>query len=150
MSSEHPGIRELEREWKISLFVVIGGFALAIALAAFLTFGKRPHAVVPDQTAVEESVPPPEETALGDVSHLCRTALANAMETGAIPKKSRLSDRDPRLTDQTNRLVCDATAEEKSYSIAVDVVCEDTQRAECVSVYGIAQDDGEVLYQRRN
>ena len=99
MSTEHPDIRALQREWKIGLFVVIGGFTLAIAIAAFLTFGKKPHAVVPDQTQVAEPAPPSGDAAngLNDPSQVCSTALANAKNFGVLPMTGHLRDPDPRL-----------------------------------------------------
>ncbi len=152
MNTEHPGIRALEREWKISLFVVIGGFAIAIAVAAFLTFGKRQHAVVPDQTQIAEPASPSDEAAngLNDPSRVCRTALANAKNFGVLPNDSRLADSDPRQTDQEGRYMCDAATGKATYSIAVDIVCEDAAKDSCVSIYSIAEDDGAVLYQRQN
>jgi hypothetical protein len=152
MNTEHPGIRALEREWKISLFVVIGGFVIAIAVAAFLTFGNKQHAVVPDQTQVVEPAPPSDEVAngLNDPSQVCRTALANAKNFGVLPNDGRLADPDPRQTDQEGRYICDAATGKAKYSIAVDIVCEDVAKDQCVSIYSIAEDDGSVLYQRQN
>ena len=152
MSTEHPGIRALEREWKIGLFVVIGGFMLAIAVAAFLTFGKRPHAVVPDQTQVAEPAPSSDDIAnsLNDPSQVCSTALANAKNFGVLPKAGRLRDPDPRETDQEGRYICDAETGKAKYSIAVDIVCDDAAKESCISIYNVAEDDGAVLYQRQN
>ncbi len=53
--STGPDFRALEREWMIGLWAVIGGFVIAIAAAAFLTFGHKQHANVPDQTQMEEA-----------------------------------------------------------------------------------------------
>ncbi|HVT23403.1 MAG TPA: hypothetical protein VHD95_02160 [Rhizomicrobium sp.] len=152
MSTEHPDIRALEREWKIGLFVVIGGFTLAIAIAAFLTFGKKPHAVVPDQTQVAEPAPPSGDAAngLNDPSQVCSTALANAKNFGVLPMTGHLRDPDPRQTDQEGRYICDAETGSANYSIAVDIVCDDATKESCISIYNVAEDDGAVLYQRQN
>lgn len=152
MNTEHPDIRAFEREWKIGLFVVIGGFVIAIAVAAFLTFGKKQHAVVPDQTQIAEPATPSDERAngLNDPSQVCRTALANAKNFGVLPNDSRLADPDPRQTDQEGRYMCDAETGKAKYSIAVDIVCEDAAKDRCVSIYSVAEDDGSVLYQRQN
>lgn len=152
MSTEHPDIRALEREWKIGLFVVIGGFVLAIAVAAFLTFGKKPHAVVPDQTQIAEPAPSSDDIASGlsDPSQVCRTALANAKNFGVLPGDGRLADPDPRQTDQEGRYICDAETGKAKYSIAIDIVCEDAAKESCISIYNVAEDDGAVLYQRQN
>lgn len=152
MSTEHRDIRAFEREWKISLFVVIGGFAIAIAVAAFLTFGKQRHAAVPDQTQVAEPAPPSDDVAnnLNDPSQVCRTSLANAKNFGVLPNDGRLSDPDPRQTDQEGRYICDAQTGKAKYSIAVDIVCEDAAKESCVSIYSVSDDDGSVLYQRQN
>jgi hypothetical protein len=150
MSTE-PGFRTLEREWIIGLWVVIGGFAAAIAVAALLTFGQRGHAVVPDETQATEYVPPADmDGALANPSQLCTTALANAKAFGVVPGDGRLSDPDPRQTDQDARYICDAATAKARYSIAVDIVCDQVAKASCVSIYNVAQDDGAVLYQRQN
>lgn len=152
MNTEHSDIRALEREWKIGLFVVIGGFVIAIAVAAFLTFGKKQHAVVPDQTQVAEPAPPSDDAAnsLNDPSQVCRTALANAKNFGVLPNGSHLADPDPRQTDQEGRYICDALTGKTKYSIAFDLVCEDAAKDQCISIYSVAEEDGAVLYQRQN
>lgn len=152
MDTEHSDIRAFEREWTISLFVVIGGFVIAIAVAAFLTFGKKQHAVVPDQTQIAEAAPPSDEAAngLNDPSQVCRTALANAKNFGVLPNDGRLADPNPRQTDQEGRYICDAATAKAKYSIAVDIVCEDAAKDQCVSIYNVAEEDGAVLYQRQN
>ncbi|HVP85755.1 MAG TPA: hypothetical protein VMS78_13635 [Rhizomicrobium sp.] len=151
MSTDQPDFRALEREWKIGLWVVIGGFVIAIAVAAFLTFGHRQHANVPDQTQVDEASPPENvQDAMNNPSQVCTTALANAKSVGVLPGNGRLTDPDPRQTDQDNRYICDAATSKSKYSIAIDIVCDDVAKASCVSIYNIAQDDGSVLYQRQN
>jgi hypothetical protein len=148
MDMEQADIRALKREWTISLAVVIGGFIIAIAVAAFLTFGQRQHALVPDQTQLPDHGPPHVRTA-GDPARFCRTVLASAKAFGVVPGAGRLFDPDPRQTDQQGRYICDAQAGAAKYSIAADVVCPDIGKDRCVSIYNIAQDDGAVLYQRR-
>jgi len=150
MSTDQPDFRALEREWKIGLSVVIGGFAIAIAVAAFLTFGHKSHAVVPDQTQVEETAPANVQGGLDHPSQVCTTALMNAKNFGVVPAGGRLTDPDPRQTDQDGRYICDAATDKAKYSIAVDIVCAQVAKGKCVSIYNIAQDDGSVLYQRQN
>lgn len=150
MSTE-PDFRALEREWTIGLFVVIGGFAIAIAVAVFLTFGHRPHAAVPDETQASDYSPPSDvQDALSNPSQVCATALANAKDAGVLPGNGRLTDPDPRQTDQDNRYICDAATGKARYSIAIDVVCDQVSKTSCISIYNVAQDDGSVLYQRQN
>jgi hypothetical protein len=148
MGMEQSDIRALKREWTISLAVVIGGFVIAIAVAAFLTFGHKPRATVPDETQVAEPAPP-RESDLSDSKQVCRTALVNAKNFGVLPDAGRLTDQIPRPTDQQGRYVCDAQTAKAKYSLAVDVVCEQIAKAQCVNLYSISQDDGSVLYQRQ-
>lgn len=149
--STGPDFRALEREWMIGLWAVIGGFVIAIAAAAFLTFGHKQHANVPDQTQMEEATLSENvQDALNNPSQVCTTALANAKNFGVLPGNGRLTDPDPRQTDQNNRYICDAATDNAKYSIAVDIVCAQTGEERCVSIYNVAQDDGSVLYQRQN
>lgn len=151
MSMEQPDLRALRREWMIGLTVVIGGFALAIAVAAFLTFGQKRAAVIPDQTQIAEQAPPREQyLAFDERTRICRTALANAKTVGVVPANGRLIDPTPRPTDRQGRYVCDASTGKAEYSLAADVVCADVGKAQCISLYSIAQDDGAVLYQRQH
>ncbi len=150
MDMEQPDIRALGREWKIGLAVVICGFALAIAAAAFFSFGHEPHATVPDETQIAERALPQEPNgAPGDRAQICRAALANAKNFGILPDNGRLTDPNPRPTDQEGRYICDAATAHARYSLAADVVCADTAKTQCVSLYNIAQEDGSVLYQRQ-
>ena len=150
MSMEQSDLRALKREWTIGLTVVISGFVLAIAVAAFLTFGQKHAAIVPDQTQIAEQAPPREpEVGSGERTQICRTALANAKDFGVLPGNGRLADSLPRPTDQEGRYICDAATGKAKYSLAVDVVCKQVAKAQCVSLYAIAQDDGSVLYQRQ-
>lgn len=150
MSIDQPGLRALEREWAIGLVTVVGGFAVALAVAAFLTFGHRAHAVVPDTTQAEERSPPRGVgmAALHAPTAFCRTALRNAKETGVLPAKGRLTDPFPRQTDQEGRFICDAAAGAVQYAIASDAVCANPAKYECVRIYGISKNDGTVIYQR--
>ncbi|HEY4124611.1 MAG TPA: hypothetical protein VGM36_08365 [Rhizomicrobium sp.] len=148
MDMEQSDIRALKREWTIGLAVVICGFAIAIAVAAFLTFGHKPRAAVPDETQIAEPAPP-RETDVSDSKQVCLTALANAKNVGVLPDAGRLTDQIPRPTDQEGRYVCDAQTAKAKYSLAVDIVCKQIAKAQCVSLYSISQDDGSVLYQRQ-
>ncbi|HEY4123724.1 MAG TPA: hypothetical protein VGM36_03865 [Rhizomicrobium sp.] len=148
MSMEQSDIRALKREWTIGLAVVVCGFVLAIAVAAFLTFGQAQHAVIPDETQIAER-PLPHEQQGGSPAQLCRTALANAKDFGVLPGAGRLTDSLPRPTDQQGRYICDAASGKAKYSLAVDIACKEVAKAQCVSLYSISQDDGSVLYQRQ-
>lgn len=80
---------------------------------------------------------------------VCRTALANAKNFGVLPDAGHLTDEIPRPTDQQGRYICDAATAKAKYSLAIDIVCAEAGKTQCVSLYNIAQDDGSVLYQRQ-
>ena len=149
MSIEQPDLRALKREWTIGLAVVIGGFALAIGVAAFLTFGQKHAAVIPDQTQIAEQTPPHDRD-IGRSGRIqfCRTALANAKALGLLPEKGHLSDPNPRPTDQPGRYICDASTDKTEVSLAADIVCDEVAKARCVSLQSVTGIDGSVLYER--
>ena len=41
MSEQNPNMRRLQFEWYAALATIIGGFIIAIAVAAYLTFGGK-------------------------------------------------------------------------------------------------------------
>jgi hypothetical protein len=149
MSKEQPDVRALKREWTIGLAVIVGGFIIAIAVAAWLTFGQKPAAPTPGETQTEETAPASQAAAQPDPTQICSTALANAENFGIIPSFGRLTNPNPRQTKQRGRYVCDAATDSAKYAITLELVCKDFADTQCVSLYTIAQDDGTVLYQRQ-
>jgi hypothetical protein len=149
MSTEQPNIRALWREWTIGIIVVIGGFVIAIAVAAWLTFGHKPPPVPVETPAAGQGASVGQQANQNDPTQVCRTALANAKSFGIIPSFGQLTDANPRETEQQGRYVCEAATPAAKYTIAVDLVCQQLSDAKCVNIYSIAQGDGSVLYQRQ-
>ncbi|HTO42195.1 MAG TPA: hypothetical protein VL026_14585 [Rhizomicrobium sp.] len=135
-------------DWKNILLAAFALFALALIIAAILTFAPRRASQVPDLTASTEQDLPAFESEPGEPAALCRNALAQAKAAKRIPQTAALTDPDPRQTDWERRYVCDAAADEVNYALAFDQVCAKNNAIRCVNLITISKDDGEVIYQR--
>jgi hypothetical protein len=151
MSEQNPNMRRLQVEWYAALATIIGGFVVAIAVAAYLTFGGK-------SAVATEATPPPsasdaqkareaEFETLG--AQLCALELANAQTFGVIPSYGKLASALPRATDVRGRYVCVATTQVAKYVLAGDLLCKNFKDSHCVSLFSVTQDDGTVLYQRQ-
>ena len=150
MSMNDPNTRRLQFEWYAALATNIGGFVVAIAVAAYLTFGGKSAtqtAVAPTSQAEIEQARDAAPQKLG--AELCGLELANAKTFGVVPNYGRLESTQPRLTDVRERYVCVAATQVAKYVMAADLLCKDFKDTRCVSLFSVTQDDGTVLYQRQ-
>ncbi len=151
MSEDQTDIAALSREWLAARVVVIGGFAIAIAVALYFAFRSAPAETPEAQAAAQtQQAAATQEEAEASAEHqLCRMELANAQNYGLIPQFGRLSDPNPQKTDIQGRYVCQAATQAAKYTIAADLVCRNLADPHCVALYSVTQDDGTVLYQRQ-
>jgi len=150
MSDQNPNMRRLQFEWYAALATIIGGFIIAIAVAAYLTFGGKAAtqtaAVPPSQAEIQKA----RAAAMAQLgAELCGLELANAQTFGVVPNFGKLLTPQPRATDVRGRYVCVAGTQVTKYVLAGDLMCRNLKDSRCVSLFSVTQDDGTVLYQRQ-
>jgi hypothetical protein len=79
MSTQEPDMRAAARQWNIILGGVIGAFVIAIAVAAYLTFGRTPPPT-PEQIAAEQA----KHLAVENTK-VCKAAMKAAQSFGIVP-----------------------------------------------------------------
>jgi hypothetical protein len=92
-------------------------------------------------TQSAEVQPPPGGT--------CGTALARVRDYGVVPYNTKLSgDTEGKKTDD-GRIACAATSGDQTYSMLVNVMCDDLSNPKCLEVYRVTEGKGTALYQKR-
>jgi len=147
-------MRGTQREWLAARIVILGGFAIAIAVAAYFTLRPAPQPVAETQPAApaQQQMTPAQQAADTNAKAgmmVCAMELVNAENFGIIPSYGKLSSPFPKATDVRGRYVCSAATQTTKYIIAADLICRDLKDSRCVFVYSIATGDGTVLYQRQ-
>jgi hypothetical protein len=146
MTDQHNDMRATAREWRIALFVVLGGLVIAIAVAVY--FATRPAPQV-----ASASQPPPMTAAqrkelnlkIGKV--LCDAELLNAKGIGIVPPYGK-GISPPMRTDTRGRYACIVSTGVAKYEIAADLKCNELLDPRCVEIYSVQSDDGTMLYKR--
>jgi hypothetical protein len=150
MNEQNPNARRLQFEWYAALTTIIGGFVIAIAVAAYVTFGNKPAAQAPAVPPTQAELQKARDAALMKAgAEICGLELANAQTFGVVPNFGRLLTQMPRATDVRGRYVCVAGTQVTKYVLAADLMCRNLKDARCVSLFSVTQDDGTVLYQRQ-
>jgi len=155
MSEHEPDIAALKREWMAARIVLIGGFALALAVGTYAGIvwrGSVLHARERAAAAIaqEQAAVTAEQSNAGAGAQLCRMALANAQSFGIVPGFARLTQENPAETKKTGRYLCAAATDSSQFALAADLVCRDLKNPQCVSLYSVTQNGGAVLYQRHD
>lgn len=143
MSTQDPDMRAAARQWNIILAGVVGVFVIAIAVAAYLTFGRTPPPT-PEQIAAEHA----QHVAVENTK-VCKAAMKAAQSFGIVPPFGKLINPNPQATDVVGRYGCVAATPSAQYVLKIDLICNDYANAKCTSLASVAQDDGSVLYQRQ-
>ncbi|HEX3810990.1 MAG TPA: hypothetical protein VHW02_14950 [Rhizomicrobium sp.] len=152
MSDIHSDNTALRREWRAAIFVVGGGFAIAILVAIYFAFFASPPtpAIAPDEsTPVTQVQENQEENAVAAQQQVCHLELANAQNFGLIPSFGKLADPNPRATSVKGRYACTAGTPASKYELTGDLVCRNLNDAHCVVLYSVTSDDGTVLFKRQ-
>jgi len=155
MSQHDSGTAALGREWRAALFVVVGGFVIAIAVAAYFAFfsPKEPAAEPIDEPVAaqpQEQAPAAQNAEVAAALQVCKMELSNAQGFGLIPPFGKLSSPVPKATDVQGRYMCQATTGAAQYQIAGDLICRNLKDPHCVALYSVTQDGKTVLYKRQN
>jgi hypothetical protein len=79
----------------------------------------------------------------------CGTALARVRDYGVVPYDSTLSsDADGKKTAD-GRVECAATNGDQTYSMTVNLTCDNLSDPKCLEIYRVTQGDGNALFQKR-
>lgn len=122
----------------IGAFVVLigvagGYFALQKGMASKVTPGSS------DKSA--SAAPSPGGT--------CGTALARVRDYGVVPFNSELSGTEEGKKDASGRVECAAASGDQTYSMLVNLSCDDLSDPKCLEIYRVTQGDGNALFQKR-
>jgi hypothetical protein len=153
MTEFDRNMRGIGREWLAARIVVLGGFVIAIAVAAYFTL--RPAPVVEQQPPAPVAQPtlPAQTAAQRNVTAgamLCVMALQNAKNYGIVPAYGRLTSMAPKFTHERGRYICTAGTSVGTYVITADLLCRNLTDTRCVVPFIIKRDDGTLLYQRQS
>jgi hypothetical protein len=155
--------RATAREWAAARIVVIGGFAIAIAVAGYFAWQRHEATVAARQAQAQQIAalakaqqPRPafkettqDEKAKGAML-FCAMELVNAKNMGIVPSFGQLASPLPRKTDTQGRYACIAATQVSKYVIEADLVCRQVNDPKCVHLHSIKTDDGTVLYEAKN
>ena len=147
-------LRGIAREWLAARIVVVGGFLVAIAIAAYFMFRPAPQPVAEAQPSVaqQQQAAPAQQRANANnkaAMMVCAQELLSAKNFGIIPSYGQLSSAFPKTTDVRGRYVCSAATQAAKYIIAADLVCRNLEDLRCVFLFSVTAADGTVLYQRQ-
>jgi hypothetical protein len=149
--------RGTQREWAMARIVLIGGFAIAIGVAAWFALRPAPVETVPPVA----SLPPPahlkipgnpssQERADSNAAMMvCAQELMNAKNNGSVPAYGQLSSLLPKATAVRGRYTCQVATSAEKYTISADLICRTLTDSRCVALYDVTTADGTVLYQRQ-
>jgi hypothetical protein len=79
----------------------------------------------------------------------CGTALARVRDYGVVPFNSTLSSDADGTKNAEGRVECAAVHGDQTYSMTVNVNCDDLSDPKCLEVYRVTQGDGNALFQKR-
>jgi hypothetical protein len=146
MTDQNNEMRATAREWHIALFVVIGGFVIAVAIAAYLLL--RPPQSQPAAQTETPLTPAQRREMMVKVGRLlCDRELLNAKAIGVVPPYGR-SIGLPMRTSTRGQYACTVSTGAAKYVIAADVLCSTLFDPRCVSIYSVTSDDSTVLFKR--
>lgn len=79
----------------------------------------------------------------------CGTALARVRDYGVVPFNSTLSSDTEGTKTDDGRVQCAAASGDKTYSMLVNVSCDDMSDPKCLEIYRVTEGDGNALFQKR-
>jgi len=142
--------RGTQREWLAAKIVVVGGFLIAIGVAAYFVIAPR---FAPEHN-MQENLP-------SSISHLipedaktamilfCAQELVEGKNVNIVPNDAQLAEKLPRNTGVKNRFACIARTNAVVYFITADYMCPRVTDPKCVRLYDIQTNDGLLVYRRR-
>lgn len=118
--------------------IVLGGAAVLVVAAAvggyFLGTHKSGGGSGSTQTAA--------------VGGVCGATLSRAANIGIVDSTAKLTASEATTTDTKGREVCTAKSGDVTYTMTVDVLCDDMSKGKCLNLYKVTDSAGATLYQR--
>lgn len=113
------------------------------AVGAYFVVGKTgaTHKAVTGGTESANAEPAPDGA--------CGTALARVRDYGVVPYNSTLSSGADGTKNADGRVECAAVHGDQSYSMTVNLNCDDLSDPKCLEIYRVTQGDGNALFQKR-
>ena len=142
--------RGTQREWLAAKIVLVGGFVIAIGVAAYFVLAPRfapdhhMQANLPD--SVSHLIPDDAKTAM---MLFCAQELVEGKNVNIVPVDAQLAEKLPRNTRVKNRFACIAHTTATVYFITADYRCTQVTNPKCVQLYDIQTNDGLLIYRRR-
>ncbi len=155
MRDESADFSAVKREWLAARIVVIGGFAVTIAVGIYAAVSwhaqlQQAKARAATAIAQQQQADKVQQANLEAAQTFCKELLAQTQNLGLVPNFSKLTNPLPRNTKQTGRYSCEASTGASTYELTADLVCRNLKSTDCVSLYQVALKGGAVLFQRHN
>lgn len=147
MTDSNDDMRAAAREWRVAMFVVLGGFVIAVAIAAYFALRPAPTTTTAIQPPAPLTAEQREAVNARLKMELCNAELSSAKGFGIVPPYGKVVD-GLKNGDQRGRYICTASTGVAKYAIAADLVCAQLLDSRCVNLYSVTSDDGTVLYKR--
>jgi hypothetical protein len=122
--------------------LVLGGAALAVVVVAVAAGYFLGHGGSGGSAGTSAG------TEVAAAPGVCQAVLTRVQDYGITDAKATLASTEPTSTDTKGRFVCNAQDEGVTYTITVDVLCEDVKSEKCLSLYHISNSAGATLFQR--
>jgi hypothetical protein len=162
MTNDDGMNRGTAREWFWARIVLIGGFAVAIAVAGYFVWQRHENTIAQQQEAARlaaeaqqqphsmtvEQARADENKKLGMV--ICAMELLSAKNMGIIPPYGQLADTQPHATGKKNRLACLAATEVNKYEIQADLFCRTLTSPQCMKLHSVKTGDGTTLFEDKS
>ena len=125
------------------LWLVIAATVVVLAAVGAYFLLAKPGTTHKSATGTESaSVEPTPDGA-------CGTALARVRDYGVVPFNSTLSSDADGTKTADGRVECAAVNGDQTYSMTVNLNCDDLSDPKCLEIYRVTQGDGNALFQKR-
>jgi hypothetical protein len=144
MTEFDANMRGLRREWLAArIFSAVGALLLGAIIGLIVLVKVYGPAPVPAGPAVTDA------QRRADTIALCTAAVAAAQGLGILPAFARLASDEVQRNAIPGRYTCFARTDADKYQVTIDLMCKHLNDPKCITLIGVTQDGGGVLYQRR-
>lgn len=79
----------------------------------------------------------------------CGKALARVRDYGVVPFNSALSGDEDGRRNENGRVECAVSSGDQTYSMVVNVSCDNPSDPKCLEIYRVTEGNGNSLFQKR-